>query len=184
MNFLIKYHLALKPSLFFPSVKLSKQPWTPFHLFVLLFYTFYKISNGTFIQCSEFAWTFWYFHRRSISVCMFFNVESINRIFQVLAPFAWRYILGLLLNCTKIQHSQKWVIHIWRPLWGGGCGAGVKQKRDVIGRRGVGGSEYSGSPIFIFFIKENEIRAMTRQHAESNMILLTRNLSIEDNWRQ
>ena len=32
-----------------------------------------------------------------------------------------------------------------------------------------------------FFIKENEIRAMTRQHAESNMILLTRNLSIEDN---
>ena len=45
----------------------------------------------------------------------------------------------------------------------------------------MGGSEYSGSPIFIFFIKENEIRAMTRQHAESNMILLTRNLSIEDN---
>ena len=36
----------------------------------------------------------------------------------------------------------------------GGCGAGVKQKRDVIGRRGVGGSEYSGRPIFIFLLKK------------------------------
>ena len=42
----------------------------------------------------------------------------------------------------------------------------------------MAGSECSGSPIFIFFIKENWICAMTRHHAEPNTnILLTRTLT-------
>ena len=31
------------------------------------------------------------------------------------------------------------------------AGGGVRQKWDVVGRRGVGVSEYSGRPIFFFF---------------------------------
>ena len=61
------------------------------------------------------------------------------------------------------------MIHIWRPLWGrggGGEGGGVKKKLYVIGLRGVGISECSGRPIFIFFVKENWICAMTRHYAE------------------
>ena len=41
--------------------------------------------------------------------------------------------------------------------------------------RGEGVSECSGFPIFIFFIKENWICAMTRHHVESNNTLMTRN---------
>ena len=52
---------------------------------------------------------------------------------------------------------------------------------DLVGGR----SECSGRPIFIFFIKENWICAMTRHHAESNInILLTRNLPIDSDVRQ
>ena len=41
-------------------------------------------------------------------------------------------------------------------------------------------SEYSGRPIFTFFIKENWICAMTRHHAELNIIiLLTRNVPFD-----
>ena len=52
------------------------------------------------------------------------------------------------------------------------------------GGRG-GGSEFSGRPIFIFFIKENRIYATTRHHAESNInVLLTRTLPIDSDVRQ
>ena len=59
---------------------------------------------------------------------------------------------------------------------------GVRQKWDVIGRTGWGVSKCSGRPIFIFFIKENSIWAMTKDHA--NNILLTRNLSFDSGVRQ
>ena len=50
---------------------------------------------------------------------------------------------------------------------------------------GVGGSECSGRSIFIFFIKENWICAMTKHHVESNItILLRRNLRIDSDVRQ
>ena len=52
------------------------------------------------------------------------------------------------------------------------------------GGRG-GGSEFSGRPIFIFFIKENRIYATTRHHAESSInVLLTRTLPIDSDVRQ
>ena len=43
---------------------------------------------------------------------------------------------------------------------------GVREKLDVIGRRGWWVSECSGRPIFIFFIKENWICAMTKHHVK------------------
>ena len=49
---------------------------------------------------------------------------------------------------------EKGVKHIWRPLWRGGEGVGVRQKLDVIGRRGRGVSECSERPIFIFLLKK------------------------------
>ena len=74
------------------------------------------------------------------------------------------------------------MIHIWRPLR---RGWGVMQNWDVIGRRGVRGSECSGRPVFIFFIKEIWICAMTRHHAESNInILWTRNLPTDSGVRE
>ena len=60
--------------------------------------------------------------------------------------------------------------------WGG---VGAKM-RYYLGCRGLGGSECSGSSIFIFSIKENWICAMTRHHVE----LLTRNLPIDSGVRQ
>ena len=73
-----------------------------------------------------------------------------------------------------------WVIHIWRPLWW------VRRKLDVIGCRGMLRSyECCGCPIFIFFIEEDRICAMTRHHAESNIsILLTRYLLFASAVRQ
>ena len=60
----------------------------------------------------------------------------------------------------------------------------VRQKWDVIGRRWMGGSEWSGRPIS-FFMKENWICAMTRHQAESKInILLTKNLPIDSGVRQ
>ena len=47
---------------------------------------------------------------------------------------------------------------------------------------GVGISDCSGRPIFIFFIKENWICAMTRHHG--NNILLARNLLFDSDMRQ
>ena len=47
---------------------------------------------------------------------------------------------------------------------------------------GWGVSKCSGHPIFIFFIKENWIWAMTRHHADN--ILLTRNLHFDYDVRQ
>ena len=49
------------------------------------------------------------------------------------------------------------MIHIWRPLRGGGGvgGGGVKQKWNVIGCRRVGLCECSGRPIFIFSLKKS-----------------------------
>ena len=68
----------------------------------------------------------------------------------------------------------------WRVERGGG-----RQKWDVIGCRGWRVSECSGRPIFVFFIKENWICAMTRHHAEPNInILLTRNLPFDSDIRQ
>ena len=50
---------------------------------------------------------------------------------------------------------------------------------------GWGFSECSGRPIFVFFIKENGICAMTRYHAEPNIsMLLTRNLPFGSGVRQ
>ena len=64
-------------------------------------------------------------------------------------------------------------------------GWGLRQKRDVIGRREWGVSECSGRPIFNFFIRENWICAMTRHHAVSNInILLIRNHPIDFGVRQ
>ena len=86
------------------------------------------------------------------------------RIFYVI----WKFLLG--------------VIHIWLPLWGGGV---LRQKWDVIGRRGWGVSECSGGPIFFFVIKENWIYAITIQHAEPKInTLLTRNLPFDSDARQ
>ena len=56
----------------------------------------------------------------------------------------------------------------------------VRQKWDFFAPRGVGDSECFEHPIFIFFVKENWVCAMTRHHAGSNIdILLTRNLPID-----
>ena len=64
-----------------------------------------------------------------------------------------------------------------------GAGGEVeRQKSDVTGRRGMGVSKCSGRSIFIFFIKENWIWAMARDHA--NHILLTRNLPFDSDVRQ
>ena len=55
------------------------------------------------------------------------------------------------------------------------------------GGKGRGGRvrECYGRPIFIFFIKENWICAMTRHQAEPNInILLTRNLPFDSDFRQ
>ena len=50
-------------------------------------------------------------------------------------------------------------------------------------RRGV--SKCYGPPVFLFFIKENWICAMTRHHAEPNInILSTRNLAAGSDVRQ
>ena len=47
------------------------------------------------------------------------------------------------------------------------------------------GSECSGHPIFIFFIKGNWICPMTRYHAESNINMLsTRNPPVDSGVRQ
>ena len=51
-----------------------------------------------------------------------------------------------------------------------------------VGEKGV--SECSGRPVFIFFIKESWICAMTRHHAEPNNILLTRNLPFDSDVKQ
>ena len=60
----------------------------------------------------------------------------------------------------------------------------IRQKWDVIGGSGVGVSECSGCPMFIFFIKENWMCAMTRYHVEPNInILLTWNLSFDSDVR-
>ena len=63
-----------------------------------------------------------------------------------------------------------------------GGGGGVRQKLDVIGRRGWGVGECSGRPIFIFFNKEDWICTMIRHH--TNNILLTRNLPFDSDVRQ
>ena len=66
-----------------------------------------------------------------------------------------------------------------------GGGGGIKKKLDVIGLRGMGISECSGRPIFIFFVKENWICAMTRHYTEPNInILLIRNLHFESDIKQ
>ena len=64
---------------------------------------------------------------------------------------------------------------------------GLRQKWYVIERKGAGDgvSECSRRPIFIFFIKENWICAMTRHHAEPSInILLARNLPFASGVRQ
>ena len=71
------------------------------------------------------------------------------------------------------------MIHIWRPLWEGWMV--VRPKWDVIGRREWGVSECPGSPIFIFFLRENWVSAMSRHHT---IILLARNLPFDSDFRQ
>ena len=67
-----------------------------------------------------------------------------------------------------------------------GLGLGVgKTKIRCYRTYEVGGSGCSGHPIFIFFIKEHWICAMTRNLAESNIsILLAKNLPIDSDLRQ
>ena len=59
-------------------------------------------------------------------------------------------------------------------------------KNEMLSHVGVSGvSECSGRSIFIFFIKENWISAMTRHHTERKInILLTRNLPFDCDVRQ
>ena len=110
--------------------------------------------------------------------------------------FWWRIYLEISVGTwpTVFQPSKYLcfvVIQIWRPLWevgggGWGMGGGVRQKWGVIviERRGWGVSECSGRPIFISFIKENWICAITRHHAKPNInILLTRNLHFDSYLR-
>ena len=79
--------------------------------------------------------------------------------------------LNIVLLCYLILILE--VIHIWRPLYGGRWV--LRQKWDVTGRRGWGINECSN--LYVFFIKENWICAMTIHHTEPNMnTLLTRNL--------
>ena len=66
---------------------------------------------------------------------------------------------------------------------------GCKAKMRCYQSRGGGGlgvSECSGHPIFIFLLKKIgfAICAMTRQNAEPNSILLTRNLPFDSDVRQ
>ena len=76
-----------------------------------------------------------------------------------------------------IYHNQNFfrfwpqlgVVHIWRPLRKG-WGWGLRQKLDVIGRRGLGGWRVFLTSNPYFFIKENSICAMTRHHA--NMLII------------
>ena len=49
--------------------------------------------------------------------------------------------------------------------------AGGTVKRKCYRTYGAGGIECSGRPVFIFFIKEKWICAMTRHHAQSNIFL-------------
>ena len=57
-------------------------------------------------------------------------------------------------------------------------GGGLRQKQNVLGRRGGGCvSECSGRPIFIYFIKENWVCAMTRHHAEPNINIIDKKSS-------
>ena len=59
----------------------------------------------------------------------------------------------------------------------------VRQKRDVIGRRGGRGlANVLDVKSLFFFLKENWIYALTRHHA--NNILLTRNLPFYSDVRQ
>ena len=75
------------------------------------------------------------------------------------------------------------MIHIWRPLWRGCSGYGKNEMLSDVGACGV--SECSGCSIFVFFIKENWICAMTRHHAEPNInISLTRNLPFDSDVSQ
>ena len=61
---------------------------------------------------------------------------------------------------------------------------GLRQKWNVIGIRGVGRLA-SAVDVQSFFIKENWICAMNRDHAEPNISkLLTRNLSFDSDVRQ
>ena len=96
---------------------------------------------------------------------------------------------GRTHDCTKYgpnSNNSLGVIHIWRPLWGGGGlkrlgGGGVRWKWDVI-RRSRWGLASVLDVQKIFFVKENWICAMTRHHA--NNILLARNLSFDSDVRQ
>ena len=79
------------------------------------------------------------------------------------------------------------MIHVWRPLWGKCWGLGKNEMLSDVGGWEI--SEYSRSPIFIFylffFVKVNWICAMTRHHAEPNInILLTKNLCFDYGVRQ
>ena len=65
-----------------------------------------------------------------------------------------------------------------------GGGGGAVDKNEMLSDV-AGGSECSGSPVLIFFIKENWICALTRHRAESDInTLLTRNLLIDSDARQ
>ena len=67
----------------------------------------------------------------------------------------------------------------------GGWGWGKKRKNEMLSDLDGGGSKCTGRPIFSFFIKENWICAMTRNHAgPSIIILLTRDLPYESDVRQ
>ena len=94
--------------------------------------------------------------KRSISV-LTFSTESAKE----------RTIYDLLWSDTHITSTLR-----------GERGEGVWQKWEVIGWRGWGVSKCSRHLIFIFFIKENWICAITRHHAEPNNISLTRNLAV------
>ena len=137
----------------------------------------------------------WY----NLNICEF--IDSINLPYPVVSKpssalniqLLFLYIIHqnisepLMKRFCIIHFDVRGDTHMTSTLRGGERGAGLRQKWDVIGRKGWGdgGSECSGRPIFIFLIKEKWFCAMTRHHAESNInVLLTINLPIDSGVRQ
>ena len=86
-----------------------------------------------------------------------------------------KFFLFLEFISLSGNHSWCWSPFVLRgdthmtSTLGGGRG-GLRQKWDVIGRRGIGGLVSILDVKFVFvFVKENWICAMSRHHAEANI---------------
>ena len=104
-----------------------------------------------------------------------------KRIWILMQIYFWRKVFKYLQTVVDSAIKIRGDTHMTSTLREG-RGWEVRQTWDDIGRRGWGVSEYSGRPIFIFFIKENWFCAMARHHA--NKILLARNLPFDSDVRQ